>query len=159
MDRKTSKAALKGIGLALCVVAYIGLEWSRKEAHPELARWEGKTWATQCTGPEGRTWRLEGYPYLNAQDYTERMTQRGLRVVDPEGEAYKTHGFRHKALARDGVWRWRTKPRGTGISTKGYAALPVETEWVEVLADRRRVRWIEADGHAHEWACRPEAGG
>ena len=76
--------------------------------------------------------------------------------VGPPGGAkpYKTTLFRHRALAKDRVWRWTTRPMGSGWSTEAYAGLPEGTAEVEVAERLDRVWWTDREGVRTEWPCR-----
>ena len=154
-----ARRVLKAAGMAALVVAAVWITISERSGNRELVRWEGRHWAVACTDPEGRTWRLATFAVLDGSSGVPRwrLTDRGIAVEPPEGApTYKTSAFEHRALAREGVWRWRTPPRGTGLSKRAYAGLPPETAEVEVAAAHDAVRWRTRAGAEAEWPCTAE---
>ena len=146
-----------GVIAAIAAVAYWQLY--ERQKHSTLSDWRGKDWSIACTDPEGRLWGLEIYRYLDSETHTYRWTDKGLRVKDAEGKGlYKTVSFRYRALAKHGVWRWKTPKRGAGILTTGFNRLPVKPEKVEVAEDFSRVVWTLGEGGTEEWTCREDTG-
>ena len=159
------KAQGKGVLKALGVAAALGVAgWMalhERASNPELAKWQGRDWRVECTEPDGRAWTLRSFLYLDGSTSPprERFTDRGVEVQPPgAAKVYKTTLFRHRALERDGVWRWRTTERGSGWTKAGYRGLPEGTEEVEVSKALDEVRWTTRGGEAGSWPCTPVAG-